>query len=705
MVRGLLPVLLVWAGQAAAAGFGAGDSVVIMGQPLNFAVALRLDPGEALSPDCVSAEVVIGDRRVPPPLVRTAVELTSATSARVRVQTLAGVEEPVVQVQLGVGCSDRMSRTYLVLADPPGKALPPSPPPPALAQAASPPAVATLEPDALAPQSIAAAPTSRPALRSEQVRTRDETRARQREQRLARQRAAREAREARQRADSPRAAAVPRLQLDLTEPATSRGVGASASDVVDRAMAAVAEAASAAQAAASAASASALRMAALEQELAQLRSEGQASRDLVTALREQLLGARSSARWTTPLAMASLLLAALAAWLAWRLGRVQAAQRHRWQQAAAGFGSSGPGTSMSSLAGFDSSTMRFRASPAPNLGPRGLGTVMASSEASSVPAADVLPAAAAPSARAQRAWPPPAPAMAWPAPPTTLSPEAKAETSFGRGADGAGTAQRAPSSQFEPDTIDEPAMQRTDTLPAGGRSDETAPRAVSIDELIDLEQQAEFFVVLGQDESAVDVLVEHLRTTGGGSPLPYLKLLEIHRRRGDHEAYERTRQRFSHRFNAHAPEWGVDLAAGRSLEGYPGVMPRLQQEWARPLDAMAELEALLSRDSRAGLFDLPAYREVLFLYALARDLLDRSVIDTGSVDLLLPMRDHDGEDLDGIPASALPLGHEQDDLKATNPPEGLLPAAPLDFRLNEAEQPTSIFRLLDDETGPRDPRN
>ena len=97
-------------------------------------------------------------------------------------------------------------------------------------------------------------------------------------------------------------------------------------------------------------------------------------------------------------------------------------------------------------------------------------------------------------------------------------------------------------------------------------------RDVSIEELIDLEQQADFFVVLGQDESAIDLLMAHLRSTGGGSPLPYLKLLEIYRRRGDREAYERTRERFNHRFNAYAPDWEADPQHGRSLEDYPGVV-------------------------------------------------------------------------------------------------------------------------------------
>ena len=52
---------------------------------------------------------------------------------------------------------------------------------------------------------------------------------------------------------------------------------------------------------------------------------------------------------------------------------------------------------------------------------------------------------------------------------------------------------------------------------------------------------------------------------------------------------------------------------------------------------MAELEALLFRKSRGDLFDLPAYREVLFLYAMARDLLDREAGGSGNVDLLLPL--------------------------------------------------------------------
>ena len=127
----------------------------------------------------------------------------------------------------------------------------------------------------------------------------------------------------------------------------------------------------------------------------------------------------------------------------------------------------------------------------------------------------------------------------------------------------------------------------------------TRSRSVSVEELIDLEQRAEFFTVLGQDESAIDLLMAHLRSTGGASPLPYLKLLEIYRRRDERGAYERTRTRFNHRFNARAPDWERDPEQGRALLEYDSVMSRLQAAWRTPVDAMAELEgAAVSQGQR-----------------------------------------------------------------------------------------------------------
>jgi len=197
----------------------------------------------------------------------------------------------------------------------------------------------------------------------------------------------------------------------------------------------------------------------------------------------------------------------------------------------------------------------------------------------------------------------------------------------------------APMPMFMPPPLAAPS--RPAEFDSGGSLAEAEPRRpMSAEELIDLEQQAEFFVVLGQDDAAIDLLMGHVRSTGGVSPLPYLKLLEIYRRRGEREPYDRIRERFNRRFNAYAPEWDVDPELGLSLDGYPDVMGRLQKAWASPSQAMDLLDVALFRRDAGPTFDVPAYRELLFLYSLSRDLAERDTPADG-VDLLLPLGDDD----------------------------------------------------------------
>ncbi len=211
-----------------------------------------------------------------------------------------------------------------------------------------------------------------------------------------------------------------------------------------------------------------------------------------------------------------------------------------------------------------------------------------------------------------------------------------------------------------PPPLPEPAVASAPPEPAPARPPEPdgaameQRRPMSAEELIDLEQQAEFFVVLGQDEAAIDLLMGHVRSTGGVSPLPYLKLLEIYRRRGERGPYDRIRERFNRRFNAYAPEWDVDPEDGLSLEGYPEVVQRLQDAWRSPSQAMELLDAALFRQDAGPTFDVPAYRELLFLYSTARDLAERDVGAEG-VDLLLPLGDETGSPLmTSLPPSTPP---------------------------------------------------
>lgn len=667
-----------------AAGLGGGASSAVLGRPLDFAVQVRLDPGERLEAGCVSAAVTSGDRRLAAGLVGTKVEMTGRDTARVRVLTVPSIDEPVVEVDVEVGCTVRMSRRYVLFADPPQLASTPAHaatptavldsglaagagnPQVAAAPAAAPspapaPEAAAVRtsgpPPVSAPRAAGSAPLATPSAdtgkrvspplsRERQMQRRAERRA---AARAASNRAPAQAKPVASKAAPPREAA--RLQLDFIEPPRSAQAA-----VVEEALAAVAQAASAARAAASAASASAERIASLERMVEQLGGEARANRELAAQLQLRLAQADDSNGWVIPLMVATGLLAVLSAWLAWKLGRVQATRQQGWRDA----------TGLASPTTMANPGLQATA-PVP----------FVTSEFKTAARAVVAPAQSR--SRTNPAWPPPAPPVAWPPPNSTLAPE---------------DATTQPPSEPEPEreSATDPAMQRTQPLPPGATNDAGPARDVSIEELIDLEQQADFFIVLGQDGAAIDLLVEHLRSSGGGSPLPYLKLLEIHHRRDEPEQYEQIRARFNKRFNAYAPEWGCDLGEGRSLEDYPEAIPQLQAVWARPMDAMAELEALLFRKSRGELFDLPAYHEVLFLYSLARDLLDRSAGDTGDVDLLLPVSM--GVEFSSTAPSPY-LGLQRNAFRDTMPPDDI-DSAPIDLDLTSGERPTSIFDLLED---------
>jgi hypothetical protein len=221
----------------------------------------------------------------------------------------------------------------------------------------------------------------------------------------------------------------------------------------------------------------------------------------------------------------------------------------------------------------------------------------------------------------------------------------------------------------------------TAVLPPSALVEDALMRPVSVDELIDLEQQADFFLVLGEEDAAVDLLMAHLRSTGGTSPLPYLKLLEVYRRRGDREAYERMRKRFGQRFNAVAAQWHADPEQGRDLQDYPAVLAALQAAWSQPLDAMAELENLLFRKRSGELFDLPAYRDVLTLFSVARDLHRLAAQPVPDVDVLLPLAA-------GGEASLGPMPSIFDDPAPgsadAEPAREDRPTAPVDLDLSEA---------------------
>jgi hypothetical protein len=552
-----------------AAGFGQLPVSATLGSPLFIAVPIRLEDGEVIEPECISAEVTVGDRKLAAYNVRLQVEAGPQPRDRVlRIATLTNIDEPVVSVQVTAGCVTRMVRRFSMFADPPA-----TPPVTPMVEVAADAPSAQVQANAANQAPVAVAEAKVPAARPAPIERRVRSSA------PARSEAARPAvRQARSQKAKPRSAEAraatklaapgPKLTLEATAPLASDAAVAAAAATAS-AVASALQAASAAQATASAVAA---RSEMLETQVQRLVAEAKQQRAENDQLRARLAAAGTNASMLNWLLALVAVLIALAAWLGWRLrqARSQVVAPQWWNAAEAS----------------KSAEEELPVPTAPPLAPSVTGAALEST-ASAVSSA------------------------------TDASAMAMASTSL----------PDLPLSGQEP-----------------GWTTVTPPREVSVEELIDLEQQAEFFVVLGQDESAIDLLVSHIRSSGGISPLPYLKLLEIYRRRGEVESYERTRTRFNQRFNAYAPDWDADLQHGRVLEEYPEVVAALQRVWSKPINAMAELEALLFRKDNGQLFELPAYREVLMLYSLARDLLDtqgRKV--SPSVDLLLPL-DSDEDD-------------------------------------------------------------
>ncbi|MGA1316971.1 MAG: hypothetical protein ACO3YN_08525, partial [Rubrivivax sp.] len=185
----------------------------------------------------------------------------------------------------------------------------------------------------------------------------------------------------------------------------------------------------------------------------------------------------------------------------------------------------------------------------------------------------------------------------------------------------------------------EAMSERTRLMPSATAQGSAPLQAVSMEELLELEQHVEFLVVLGQERAAAAQLTDHLQRTGGAYPLPYLKLMEIQRRIGDEQGYETLRAQFNQRFNAVAPAFGAQVQVSRGLEDYPASLVQIERLWGRPVDAMALLENLLFRNRDGEFFDLAALGDVVFLYTLARDLERHAGASTLEVDVLLMLEE------------------------------------------------------------------
>lgn len=137
--------------------------------------------------------------------------------------------------------------------------------------------------------------------------------------------------------------------------------------------------------------------------------------------------------------------------------------------------------------------------------------------------------------------------------------------------------------------------------------------------LFDVQEQAEFYASIGENDQAIEILQAHIAEHENSSPLAYVELLQLLFRLGRMDAYEEVRQQFQKHFNVHIPDFLGFSRKGRDLwSAHPNVLAQIEALW--PTDEVQELlrNLILRKNEAAQRFDLAAFDELLMLYNVAK---------------------------------------------------------------------------------------
>lgn len=533
----------------------------LVGQPLDVVVQVQLDPGEDAASSCFDADVFHADTQQDASRVRVVVEPTTpAHTANVRIQSSAVIDEPVVTVYLRTGCGQKTTRRYVLLADLPSEVAAPS-----LALPVAPlPAPARLLP---ASSDIAGAlpvpSNSAPAVKAT---TRQVPRPAVKRNVANKQR------------PGPKAAAVsPKLPKSDDKNKTTRKVTQSRLnlDPMELLSDRVANLDTGMTAAASAdALLNSQKMQALEADMKVLRALSVRNDATLVDLKARLLQAESDrfpGGWFYGLIALVLACLAAIALLLNRQRRMSAGSGDWWRGASA-------------------TPVAVPLQPTP--GPSPLTTPQALDEGS-------------------------APQMAPPAPSSRLGADSGPASELGI------SLMEMSESAFDDlvqSGVEHTANNKPARSPASARRPHTGPvLSLNSEATLDIRQQAEFFVSLGQTDRAVRTLATHIDESDMPNPLVYLDLLSLLHSLSLKPDFQRISKDFNQLFNGRVPEFAVFKNEGKGLESYPDVLARIMPCWATPA-ILEVLEACIFQDPRLAktpVFDLAAFRDLLWLHDIA----------------------------------------------------------------------------------------
>lgn len=581
-----------------------------LGSPMDLVFQLKPDAGHTAETSCVAADILMGDV----PLARGDFTLVPQGNS-VRVQTTIPVNEPLLTVKLSAGCSATMTRSYTFFADPPGsmaasvqpidlsKIQAAAPLPAALVAgsagastatraAATPrrPAKHAVNPRAVQDNSLPAyfVPSMVASADTVDIPAPEETPAKSASQPAAVPSGTADAQAAdtgrsRQRMEpldgleglhaKPADASTPPA-TDAVADAAAVGTGAAAAaaaplpDTVPEAESPIAEATQVLL------QANTERIDALEGQLLALKKQLTSNLTEISTLQRQLVEAQNAALPVWVHAALGLLALALAciAWLLQRLRQERLKAQNDWANTVLAVENS------ASLTRVDTDSAAVHT---------GKGQLPSAPVAAPVAAAKAEPVAK------------PVASMAAASLHTRDSvPQAQELTQF-------------PDTAFAESSIQPPSLAPATMFPL--------TEVLTAQALFDVQEQAEFYASIGENDQAIEILQAHIAEHENSSPLAYVELLQLLFRLGRMDAYEEVRQQFQKHFNVHIPDFLGFSRKGRDLwSAHPDVLAQIEALW--PTDEVQELlrNLILRKNEAAQRFDLAAFDELLMLYNVAK---------------------------------------------------------------------------------------
>ncbi len=150
----------------------------------------------------------------------------------------------------------------------------------------------------------------------------------------------------------------------------------------------------------------------------------------------------------------------------------------------------------------------------------------------------------------------------------------------------------------------------------------TALSSINTREVLDVRQQAEFFMTLGQHEDALHILEYSINGSHESNPLVYLDLLTVLHTLSRKDEFERYRLAFNAVFSGRVPPYTQFSEKGHRLEAYGDACDHIVGLW--PSEAAQNfIEQCLVRANHEMVqeFDLNAFEDLLTLYGVLRRLV------------------------------------------------------------------------------------